>query len=177
MLNWLFDYLNDAKKKLKAENKIPDQLVQAGFKAIEMNDGELLGSLLKDKKLDPNARLYEGDWTLLHKSIMCMQKNPSLRGKGLVDRNSVLSVLLHAHPNVNLCYEIRGRKISPLHLAVRSGYGDVANILLAYGADINLRDEKGKAPFDYKHNKEKEDDHDKKAEDTSISLYRNKHSR
>jgi ankyrin repeat protein len=74
----------------------------------------------------------------------------SKSGAGVSDENGpaihVLSVLLGA--GVTIAHtRSYGGGATPLHLAALSGHKDLAEILLAHGADVNAKDNSGKTPL------------------------------
>lgn len=58
----------------------------------------------------------------------------------------IVRVLVRAGADVNACSGVT--RATPLHMAARRGFAQIAQTLLEYGADMNAQDRKGDTPLD-----------------------------
>ena len=115
-----------------------DRRVDADFNyALEREDLERAQQLL-DQGADINARFIRAEgFTSLMMAVK--KKNNANRVAWLLERG--------ADPDVG---NFSGR--TALHLAARDGRAEHVRLLLAAGASVNVRDERGDTPLQYAHN-------------------------
>lgn len=89
----------------------------------------------------PSSTNYTGDWsyqgTILHLACMLRLKRAS----------AVVGHLLKIHND--LCHEINGRGMTPLHMAIWYGGAEIVHLILkkATGVDVNIKDNNGWTPL------------------------------
>ncbi len=69
------------------------------------------------------------------------------------DRQAIVQMLVDAGANVNLQASAKANNITPLHTAANWSELQTVRFLLAAGADVNLKDGRGKTPLDWARNR------------------------
>jgi hypothetical protein len=158
MLGWLFKCCSCKKNKNQQVFDLIKLIMvkcrtQSRFDDINGEIAPDLSSLrehIESGNLNLNARDGQG-WTLFHRIVQlelaCSRFSP--RGERRLNRDNLISLSLDEGADIDAQTNDRAR-ITALHLAVRAGHSDLADMLEARGAG-QVRDKSGRTPSERLH--------------------------